>query len=251
MYYIYRITNKINGKTYIGQHKYKKLDDNYMGSGVLLARAKKKYGIENFVKEVLYSNIQYKETADDVERFAIAKERALGKAEYNIADGGQGGCGKHSEETKRKIVATRRLNGSYKVSEETRRKLSEINKGRPGTNKGKKFSEESRKKMSEARKGKHPWNKGKKMSEETRRKLSEVHKGKKRNPHSEETKRKISEARKGWKMPEEQKNKLSEVNKGKHMPEETKRKISETSKGRTSTAKGKHWKLVDGKRIWY
>ena len=41
MFYIYRITNLINGKTYIGQHKYKKLDDSYMGSGVYLAKAKK------------------------------------------------------------------------------------------------------------------------------------------------------------------------------------------------------------------
>lgn len=39
MYYIYRITNKINGKTYIGQHKYKKLNDNYTGSGKLIRRA--------------------------------------------------------------------------------------------------------------------------------------------------------------------------------------------------------------------
>ena len=47
VYYIYRITNKINGKTYIGQHKYKKLNDDYMGSGKLIRRAQKKYGIES------------------------------------------------------------------------------------------------------------------------------------------------------------------------------------------------------------
>lgn len=33
MYYIYKITNLINGNTYIGQHKYKDLNDDYMGSG--------------------------------------------------------------------------------------------------------------------------------------------------------------------------------------------------------------------------
>lgn len=33
MYYIYRITNKVNGKTYIGQHKYLDLNDKYKGSG--------------------------------------------------------------------------------------------------------------------------------------------------------------------------------------------------------------------------
>lgn len=81
MYYIYRITSKINGKTYIGQHKYKYLNDSYMWSGKLIRLAQKKYGTENFIKEILYSNIQYKETADDIEIFAIAKERAIGKSE--------------------------------------------------------------------------------------------------------------------------------------------------------------------------
>lgn len=38
MYCIYRITNLINGKTYIGQHKYKKLSDSYMGSGTIMAK---------------------------------------------------------------------------------------------------------------------------------------------------------------------------------------------------------------------
>ena len=45
MYYIYRITNNINGKTYIGQHKYTDLNDSYMGSGTLLQKAFKKYFI--------------------------------------------------------------------------------------------------------------------------------------------------------------------------------------------------------------
>lgn len=42
MYYIYRITNKINDKTYIGQHKYEKLNEYYMGSGKLLKRSPEK-----------------------------------------------------------------------------------------------------------------------------------------------------------------------------------------------------------------
>lgn len=32
MYYIYKITNLINGKTYIGLHNYEELNDDYMGS---------------------------------------------------------------------------------------------------------------------------------------------------------------------------------------------------------------------------
>ena len=48
MYYIYRITNLINGKTYIGQHKYEELNEYYKGSGKHLKRAQQKYGIENW-----------------------------------------------------------------------------------------------------------------------------------------------------------------------------------------------------------
>lgn len=43
-------------------------------------------------------------------------------------------------------------------------------------------------------------------------------------------------------------------NKGKILSDETKRKMSEAhkgKKGKTSPRKGKHWKLIDGKRVWY
>lgn len=160
MYYIYRITNKINGKTYIGQHRYKYLNDDYMGSGKLLKKAIKKYGIENFEKEILYSRIQYKATADDIERFAIKKERALGKAEYNIADGGQGGS----------------PNKGRHFSEEWKRKISESKKGKSGFI-GRCHSEETRRKISESKKGHQAWNKGKHCSDETKRKISETLKG--------------------------------------------------------------------------
>lgn len=244
MFYIYRITNKINGKTYIGQHKYKKLNDDYMGSGKLIRRAQKKYGMENFEKEILYSRIQHKETADDMERFAIAKERALGKAEYNIADGGNGG--NLGEEVNKKISETQK--GRH-PSAETIRKRSEALKGH-------KVSEETRKKISEA-------NKGRVISDEWRRKMSENHKGMEGKHHSEESKKKMSESmkgkNKGKQRTDEQRKRISEAMKGKstawlkgkHLSEETKRKIAESKKGKPSPIKGKHWKLVDGKHIYY
>ena len=206
MYYIYRITNKVNGKTYIGQHKYKELNDSYMGSGVYIKRAINKYGIENFEKEILYSRIQYKETVDAMERFAIAKERALEKAEYNIADGGQGNRGHH-------------------ITEETRQKLSESHKGKPGYWCGKHFSEAHLKKLSEAKKGKPSNRRGVHLSDETKRKISEVQKGKKL---SEETKQKLS----GWHW----------YNNG-----EISVQAKECPEG---FVKGRICKLVDGKKVY-
>lgn len=174
-YCIYRITNKLNGKTYIGQHKYNDLGDNYLGSGILLDRAKKKYGKKNFIKEILYSRIRDKSTADSMEMFAIKKERALGKAEYNIADGGQGG--NLGEEVIRKIVESRK---GYRHSDNTKRKISEAKKGSTPSNKGIPMSDEQKKKISERNKG-NKYCLGRVLSEETKRKISENGKGKHNN----------------------------------------------------------------------
>ena len=48
---IYKITNLINGKIYIGQDSNDRLD--YFGSGLLIKRAIKKYGKENFNKQII------------------------------------------------------------------------------------------------------------------------------------------------------------------------------------------------------
>ena len=196
MFYIYRITNLINGKTYIGQHKYKKLDDNYMGSGKLIKLAIKKHGVENFKKEILYSRIQYRETADDMERFAIAKERAIGKAEYNIASGGNniGGWNKGipaSEESKRKNREAHLGKKRGPLSEETRKKIGEAQKGEKNHMYGKTPWNKGKKGLQTAwNKGRSSPMKGKHISEETRKKISKGNKGK---PKSEEHKKKISD----------------------------------------------------------
>jgi hypothetical protein len=88
MYTIYKVTNKINNKFYIGKHQTKKLDDGYMGSGKLIKAAIKKYGIENFSKEIMY--------VFDSEAEMNQKEKelvVLSEMSYNLCEGGFGGFG--------------------------------------------------------------------------------------------------------------------------------------------------------------
>lgn len=161
MYCIYQITNKINGKTYIGQHKYKVLNDSYMGSGKIIKSAQAKYGLENFEKKILVFNITSRAFINTLEKEYISFYRSIGKAEYNIADGGYGGCGKHSEETRKKMSQN---NSMHK--KEYRDKVSKALKGRV-------FTKEWKDKISTAVKGRTSPRKGKHLSEETKKKLSE------------------------------------------------------------------------------
>ena len=91
MYYIiYKITNKIDGKFYIGSHKTSDPCDCYMGSGKYLKYAQDKYGIENFKKEVLFvydtSEEMFAKEAEIVNEEFLANENT-----YNIKVGGFGG----------------------------------------------------------------------------------------------------------------------------------------------------------------
>ena len=55
MYYlIYKTTNLINNKFYIGMHGTNNLEDGYLGSGKIILSAIRLYGKENFIREILY-----------------------------------------------------------------------------------------------------------------------------------------------------------------------------------------------------
>lgn len=89
-YTIYKVTNKIDGKVYIGSHKTKDLNDDYMGSGTYLKRAQEKYGIENFKKEILFvfntPEEMYAKEAEIVNVDFLITENT-----YNLKLGGFGG----------------------------------------------------------------------------------------------------------------------------------------------------------------
>ena len=89
-YTIYKVTNQINGKFYIGSHKTKDLNDKYMGSGKYLKHAQEKYGMENFKKEILFvfdtPEEMYAKEAEIVNADFLAEENT-----YNLKIGGFGG----------------------------------------------------------------------------------------------------------------------------------------------------------------
>lgn len=89
-FYVYKITNLINNKIYIGVHQSHSLNDDYMGSGIALKRAQQKYGIENFKKEILFVY----DNKDDMfakEKEIVNESFVQDKSTYNLKVGGDGG----------------------------------------------------------------------------------------------------------------------------------------------------------------
>ena len=151
-YQIYNTVNKINGKNYIGQHKCEsRKRKGYLGSGIYLKAALKKYGKDNFEKTIL-DVCETKEQADFLEIKYIAFYRLGGLCQYNIADGGEGFTGNHTEKSKRKMSKSHK---GIKLSEEHKKNVAAANKGK---NKGAKFSKEHKEKLSMAKKGRKWYN---------------------------------------------------------------------------------------------
>jgi len=89
-YIVYKITNSVNDKIYIGVHKTTNLDDGYLGSGTCIRRAVDKYGKENFTKEVL-AFCNSSEEMYGLEEVLVTEEFVKHKNTYNIRQGGRGG----------------------------------------------------------------------------------------------------------------------------------------------------------------
>lgn len=89
-HYFYKITNQINGHFYYGVHNTNDLNDGYMGSGKRLQIAYKKYGIENFTKEIL----KYFDTRKEAFEYEseVVNEQLVDNYEcYNMVNGGRDG----------------------------------------------------------------------------------------------------------------------------------------------------------------
>ena len=91
MYFvIYKTTNLINNKIYVGCHITSDINDGYLGSGKILNQAIKKYGINSFSKEILHI-FDNPEEMFNKEKEIVNEEFVSRKDTYNLTLGGGGG----------------------------------------------------------------------------------------------------------------------------------------------------------------
>lgn len=198
-YTIYVITNKINGKKYIGKHETTNLEDKYLGSGLRLINAINKYGKENFEKQILFI-FDNEEEMNNKEKELITEDIVMSNMYYNISYGGYGGItvlkSDHPlyDQTRNKIKQTQKNKSEFlSLTAKENHKLKKIGMY------GKTQSDKQKKAVSDSAKTRI-------RSEEERNKIRESyfntisqpgyihpHKGK---PRSEEVKQAIREKKK-------------------------------------------------------
>jgi group I intron endonuclease len=147
IYSIYKATNTINGKIYIGfdsdwpnrqkEHKYSIKNRNQKFYNAL-----RKYGWDNFIWEVIYQSKDSTHCLNIMEPYFIKEYNSFNEG-YNLTLGGEGSLGRETKDIT-KIKISQALKNKPK-SKEHLFKMSE-------TRKGKKPSEETLKKRSESMK---------------------------------------------------------------------------------------------------
>lgn len=180
---IYITTNIVNGKKYLGKDT--KNDPNYLGSGVILKLAIKKYGKENFKKEIV-------EVCQDQTKLKLREKYWL---DFYDAGNNKMFYNWHNHSTG-SPKGKKHPNYKKPLSDYARRKLSEFHRGKV-------LSEETKRKMSESQMGEKNHMFGKTHSNEARLKLRNANLGEKNpmhgRPRTDEVKRKISQTLSGEK----------------------------------------------------
>lgn len=205
---IYKVTNRINGKIYIGQtslslteRKAGHIRKARAGCPYLLARAIVKYGADNFIFETI-NHCSSKEELDAKEIELIREYKSKSPVGYNMTDGGEGTLGFFpGEETRLKMGKAHKGNKyslGVKHSEEWKTRKSKQMLGNKIMN-GRKLSDKTKEKLSRSLIG-NKNSLGRKLSQETINKRTAKQKGMKR---SEETKAKMRKAFKGRKLSEQ------------------------------------------------
>lgn len=277
-YYIYKITNLINNKIYIGQRrcvKHPSLDIKYFGSGCEIIKAILKYGKNNFKKEII--EICQKDELNKKEIYWISFYNSTDKKiGYNISLGGS--VNPHTKEIKKllsqkakerwKNPSKKMLDGierfknskknPHKWTEEEKQIQSEKSKKRFSNKEnhpcfGKPKSEKTKEKISNTKKEKFkngilkPSMLGKKHSEEAKKKMSKIHKGKKIGKNNPMFGKSVADFM-SKEDNEKRLNKISQANKGKIRSDESKKRYSENAKKRIwiiNTITGKRSHTID------
>jgi len=189
---IYKTTNLINGKFYIGKDT-RNLKC-YLGSGELLKRAIDKYGKENFKKEILEFCDNLFEL-DSREKFWIKELKAIENG-YNLTEGGTGGD-TFTNNPNKELIRNNLEKRVYSddVKQKRIKNLIPFQKGENHLNFGKKQTDETKNKRKEKflKNGYTSPMFGKNHTEESKEKNRQKHLGKKL---SEETKQKMRESAK-------------------------------------------------------
>ena len=162
-HFIYKTTNLLNEKFYVGMHSTDNLEDGYVGSGKRLGYSIRKYGLENHKFEIL-EFLSSREELKKREAEVVNEEMLKHPLCMNLKFGGEGGWDHLKNDPNMKIVRANNLNRSKarflenpteEYLEIQREKMKKINseKTRFDNFAGKKHSKESIEKMKSSHKG--------------------------------------------------------------------------------------------------
>ena len=116
-YLVYQVINRFDGKIYIGVHSTINKNDRYMGSGVEIKEALKKYGRKSFIKEILFE-YDTKEEMLAKEKELVTREFCMRTDTYNRIEGGGVYC------TEGRVAVKDKDNNNFSVYSDDPRYLS-------------------------------------------------------------------------------------------------------------------------------